>query len=303
LHIVDEDKLLGQFVDWHGIQSMTRLKDLLSGEVLEFQAPKRGNHAYARKKRRQFKEITSCMDRLEWFAQVPGRGVMFRTHIIFITLTYKRGDLPIDKQTAWQYCTGEVAKFRYKLSRLLRCGIASITVKEGSQDGYPAPHLMIILNQPVTVKRHVNKHGMVTYRLQNGNLLNRLRGFWNHGFIDVQGVASGTKPIEYVSKYMTKGFSQSAIDRYKERGRDGLNKHEAIFLKTHAWQKVFRLRPVHVSVHFKNLLNRLDSSLAQSQHRVWAYDGSTTLKLSEFYALMQERYSPVIPPRAEGVSS
>jgi hypothetical protein len=162
---------------------------------------------------------------------------------------------------------------------------------------------MIILNSPVTVKRHVNGNGIVTYRLQNGKLLGRFRGFWKHGFIDVQGVASGTKPIEYVSKYMTKGFSQSAIERYKDGGQGGLTKNERIFLKTHAWQKVFRLRPVHVSVHFRNLLNRLDSDLHQSQHGVWVYDGSTSLKLSEFYALMQERYAPVIPPKAEGVIS
>jgi len=301
LHIVNEDKLLTQFVDWHGIQSMTRLKDLTTGEVVEFQAPKRGNHAFARKKRRQFQAINKGLDGMEWYSQIEGRGIMFRTHLIFLTLTYKRGDLPLDKQTSWQYCTKEVAKFRYKLSRLLRCGIASITVKEGTRDGYPAPHIMVVLNTPVTVKRHVNGEGMVTYRLQNGKLLGRLRGFWSHGFIDVQGVASGSKPIEYVSKYMTKGFSQSAIERYKEGGAAGLSKNELVFLKTHAWQKVFRLRAVHVSVHFKNLLNRLDSTVHQSQHGVWAYDGSEYLSLSEFYQRMQEKYNSVVPPKGEGV--
>jgi len=120
-----------------------------------------------------------------------------------------------------------------------------------------------------------------------------------HGFVDVEGVASGAEPIQYVLKYMTKGISKSLLDRYKEYGLDGLTKKDMTFVKTIAYQKLFNLRPMHVSAQLKARLNtsgRLDSNISQSQHGYWYYHKTEYMKSSEFWAMYEKMRESAIPP-------
>lgn len=297
-HIVKEEDLLNEFFNWHSQETVTTLANM-DGESISFQAPRRGNYTFSKKKKKVMAYVENGLSKLKLWWPIGGRTKLYYTHMLLITLTYSRTCDVLEKQQCWQFSTDEIRKFRYKLGRALGVSIASITVKEGCQDGYPSPHVLIMLDRPVLVFRHVSKRGKLTYRLQNGQLLNRLRKYWPHGHIDAEGVASGAEPVKYVLKYMTKGLSKDLIDRYQKHGIDGIKEYEMTFVKTHAYQKLFRLRPVHISAQFKARLNtsgRLDSNSSQSQHGTWYYRKTSYMNYREYWAMKEEYYSSIIPP-------
>jgi len=298
-HVVKEDDLVKSFFDWHEIESITTMINP-QGENVTFQAPRRGNYSFARKKKKLMNWIEDGLKGLKLWWPAGGRSVMFYTHILMITLTHKRSGDPREKQEAWQNETDEIRKWRSKVARALGVSIASITVKEGTENGFPASHVLLMLDKPVLVFRHVGQKGKITYRLQNNTVLGKLKRFWPHGFVDVEGVASKSEePIKYVLKYMTKGLSKNCIDKYRKEGLDGLKKHEITFVKTHSYQKLFRLRPVHISSQFKARLNssgRLDSNGPQSQHGLWRYSTTEYMSYDKYWSMRQESYLSANPP-------
>jgi len=300
-HIVKEDDLLDEFFNWHSQESVTTLKNM-DGESVSFQAPRRGNYTFAKEKKKLRKYIENGLKGLKLWWPIGGRSKLFYTHLLMLTVTFTRlnhvGD-DLEKQTDWQYCTKEVSKLRSKIARALGVSIASVTVKEGCLDGYPAPHILIMFDRPVLIYRHVSKSGKVSYRLQNGQLLKTIKKYWKNGFVDIEGVAGGAEPVKYVLKYMTKGLSKDLMERYQKYGIDGIRKNEMTFVKTHAYQKLFRLRPVHVSAQFKARLNssgRLDNNSPQSQHGVWYYSNTSYMKFTEYWKMKEESYSAIVPP-------
>ena len=305
--IVQQKDLLDTFINWHLTESVTKFKNE-KGEMVAVQAPRRGNYSYARKKKKVLNWIDDGLSGLKLWWPVGGRSVMFKTHLLLVTPTYKQNynfkteklSWEFECQKAWQHITSEVAKFRSKTGRALKTSINSITVKEGTEKGFPAPHLLIMLDRPITVFKHVNRDGDVTYRVQNNAILKTLKGFWKHGFVDVEGVASESKDaVGYVLKYMTKGLSQAVIEKYQQYGISGLKKHDITFLKTHSYQKLFNLRPVQISAQFKARLNssgRLDNNGAQSQHGVWYYYNTEYMDYRDYWKMRNESVKEVLPP-------
>jgi len=304
-YVVDEDELLESFFNWHEQESVTVFRNMFGDEIC-YQAPRRGNYSYSSKKKKTRDFLEDGIDKLQLWWPVGGRSNLFYTHMLFITLTFPRLDGQYNKQLAWQFLTKEIAKFRYKLGRFLGSSIASFTVKEGCEDGYPAPHVLIMFDRPLYVYRHVNYKGEVTYRLKNNSLRKHIQRFWNHGYSDIQGVADGFRPIEYALKYMTKGISSDLMRRYRDYGIGGLTEEDMTFVKTIAYQKLFNLRPMHVSAQLKARLNppvRLDSVLSQSQHGYWYYHKTRYMKSSEFWSMLDKlRVESVPPPSSPAVS-
>ena len=88
--------------------------------------------------------------------------------------------------------------------------LCKITVKEAQEDGYPAPHLIVLLDNPTTVRLHRGKGGQ-SWRISDPRTLRRigkdpalrrlsrirhadaisLNPIWKYGFIDVQGIVKG----------------------------------------------------------------------------------------------------------------
>lgn len=81
-----------------------------------------------------------------------------------------------------------------------------LTCKEADSSGYPAPHVIIILDRPVLVKRHNDKDGTISWRLTNDHVLRRVgkdersrrrsrddvevatqeNPIWTHGLMDIK---------------------------------------------------------------------------------------------------------------------
>lgn len=298
------------YLEWFQKQSVVTVTDLQTGQKEHRLAPKRGNVAYANRVQRRVNELLLGLKGLRFDSEnIRSRGsVSKRTCQFLITPTYDPSQ--VSEQEAWSQLSNDLAKFKVQLARELGhdqqyidklgrirtkrvpASIRTITIKEGQEGGYPAPHILIIIDRPISVFRHINKKGQHTWRVQSERLLQSIKTSWNHGFTDVQGVVSdpNTKTksssgaVTYMTKYLTKSLR---LDSKKdlEQNQTAIN--------TLAWTKALGQRPFHISQQFKNLLNprRLDTNLPQSQQRTSSmrrYESSTPIEKGNYISTIME---------------
>ena len=105
-----------------------------------------------------------------------------------------------------------------------------LVVREAQSNGYPAPHLLIVLDEPVFVRRRKGRSDLVNWYIEDPVFLRRFRKdpesrrlsredhraaidsnpVWKHGFFDIVGVVSyqrfgGRKNVcSHLFKYMAK---------------------------------------------------------------------------------------------------
>jgi hypothetical protein len=315
--LIDEVELTSRFMDWINDASIVTLRDMTTGDRVRKLSPKRGNKAYAANYRKRLNDLEGAMAGLELsFPRAKGRDKYMMCRSFLITLTYDQKT--VSKQNAWANISGDIAKFKILAKRCFGArSIASIAVKEGTQSGYPAPHLFFILNGPVTcVKRWSDAKQRYFYRIHSdlvykgihtGNPRTDRNGLvdcWKPGigpdgepsksFIDVQGVVEnrvqdGDRKVSvahYLFKYLTKAID---IDSPGQAIRN-------LGVKTFAWQKLYRLRPVHLSKAFKVFVGaRLDRLLSQSQQgngSIWKFDSSQRCKLTDYIRVLTSALPP-----------
>jgi hypothetical protein len=266
----NEDAAFQHYLDW--MQADTKLNFLNeeTGEKFTVQAPKRGNQAYGRRKYRSMKKVVDGMNKLDFDFTAIGRpGLNRHTHLLLVTLTFDPSK--VSKERAWYLCStkgGALNLFRANLTNKLGSK-ASITVKEAQENGFPAPHLLIMLDRPVRMVRHVSrKNGAITFRMKDPEVLHEVKKKWTHGFVDVEGVVRrGRKykgyssPVLYLAKYLIKGMN---VEKYPElktaKSLRDVNGKLRIALNTHFWNKMFRMRDIYISKAFKERLNTLQEA-------------------------------------------
>jgi hypothetical protein len=228
-----------------------------------------------------------------------GHEHLQRCWALLITLTIDHNLMT--PQEAWTHLSNEIAKFKRQASRVLGVKhINCITSKEGTKSDYPAPHIVVLSDSPQIVYPHKSgskKHlGQITYRLRNYQLVTGLQKAWKHGYIDVQGIVNGQvidqenkssmSAVKYIFKYLVK-----AVHLPEGEGLEGNTA-----LNTNAWQKLFRMRPIHISKSFKACvrLDTLTHQSRQSDSTSFSYVGREYCKLKDFYAILY----PSPPDRA-----
>jgi hypothetical protein len=257
------------FLEWIEEECYVNLVNNETGEFLEVLSPKRGNPAYARNKRKKASEIHQGLKKLDWDYPVPhARNLVRDTHMLLVTPTFDQKR--ITKEDAWQSLTSKgkaFNRFSANMSKIFGSK-ATWKVKEATKSGYPAPHILVILDKPVRAFRY-----KMTWRLQSQELLERLRRAWPYGFIDVRAVISNRVGRYGVVYYLMKYFTKSISFSYKGDGSfdSGQWEKEKAAIKTHVWNKVFRCRDV-LSKAFKQRLNavrplKLETS---SSERKWS---------------------------------
>jgi hypothetical protein len=212
---------------------------------VEALGPKRGNLSYAKKKRKKWRQLQTGMDGLVWDYDLPKARsrTMRKTHLLFITLTYSR-DYSI--QEAWRLISSKgqaLNRFSSSLTKVVG-NKATYKAKEAQSSGYPAPHILCIMDRPVTAVKHGAK-----WIVQQRELVEQIKKAWPYGYVDVQacvgGRVNGRPPMSYLTKYATKTTEVSHGSA-----------EPTISELTHAWQKAFGLRDV-VSKDFLQRLNLL----------------------------------------------
>ena len=181
--------------------------------------------------------------------------------------------------------------------------LCKITVKEAQMDGYPAPHFIILLDEPVLVKLHKGRYGQ-TWRIADPRILKRLgkdpalrslarsrhtdaialNPIWKHGFLDIQGIVKGDRfrnrrdAISYAYKYLTKslvddhGEELSELDSVSECKDEKLR----ISLWGHLANKSYGLRDITYGKKVKEYLDMLpkEASEESEQPSRWEFKRS-----------------------------
>lgn len=242
---VDQDDLVRSYREWKSTDVVLTFRKE-GEEDIEVIGAKRGNLPYARKKRKKFRRLQAGMEHLKWDYVIPNtrKRVMRKTHLLFITPTFAR-DRPI--QESWRLCTSKgqaLNRFSARLYKVLG-NKATFKVKEAQSSGYVAPHILCIIDRPVTAFCHNGK-----WRVQNKQIVEQIKRAWPYGHCDilacVDGKVKGRGVMSYITKYQTK-----TVDV------DYLSPKEANIAElTHAWNKIYGCRDV-ISKQFMQRLNTL----------------------------------------------
>ena len=199
-----------------------------------------GNRQYALKKAEQRDAFSDSIQNKVLDVPVGSNPNRRRTCALLITLTFDKkrftreqawgclSSTPIDDS---DIKTGVLNNLTANL-RSIFGPLCKITVKEAQKDGYPAPHIILFLESPVTVKLHKGKSGQ-SWRIVDPHTLKRLgkdpalrrmahtrhvdairlNPVWKHGFIDIQGIVKGDRfrnrknAVCYAYKYLTKSLT------------------------------------------------------------------------------------------------
>lgn len=264
--------------------SVVTFKDLATGEKVHCLAPKRGNKAYARKQKQKIEVIANDLEQINFEEPVPGHRTLIRTSLFFITLTFDQK--AISAYEAWQHLTQYIKSFKIQLGRALGASsIDTYTVKEGTKGDYPAPHILLVVDNPVVCSRYNGKKG-IKWIIQSREIHEKVKKAWKYGYLDIQGVKNnivgGKNAIHYLTKYLTK--SVDAEDT------------TSIAFRTHAWLKHFNQRASHLSKSFKERLARarLDTILHESQQEIeaqshsWVFESVNYCELSDFSKVIMD---------------
>jgi hypothetical protein len=267
---LDERDMVETFLEWIEEECYVNLINNETGESLEVLSPKRGNPAYARNKRKKASEIYQGLKKLDWDYPVPrARNLVRDTHLLLITLTFDQK--ATTKEEAWRLLTARgkaFNRFSANMSRTLGTK-ATLKVKEATKSGYPAPHILVMLDRPVRAFRYKKK-----WRMQSEKVLDRLRRAWPYGFIDVRAVISSRVGkygvVYYMMKYLTKTIGVNC--RNSDSSDSVQWEEERAAVLTHVWNKVFRCRDV-LSKAFKERLNAVRPSRPRTgpKERVWFF--------------------------------
>lgn len=274
--MISAEEVYSQYEAYVSNASINHFVNLSNGDTFRRLAPKRGNRAFARLQKKKIDDVIAGLDKLNFEVSLPGRnGVHLGMMMFLVTLTYDHKK--ITAYDAWGGMSKDIASAKVQIKRALGAShINVMTVKEGTQGDYPAPHLLVIVDKPVHCIRYKGKRG-IKYILQSRAQLDVVKRAWKHGFLDIQGVkdqkVGKRSAVAYLGKYLVK-----AVD---------LEKDDVAF-HTMAWQKHFNLRSMHISRDFKNLLNpvRLDTNMHESQQGSWVFDHVQPIDLREFDSIM-----------------
>ncbi len=209
-----------------------------------------------------------------------------------ITVSFDRDQFTMEE--AWAALRSnpiEGCESRYNLINRLDANLRNVfgphgklLCKEAQQDEYPAPHMIIVLDEPAMVEHHRGRNGE-SWRLCDPRLLHRIgkdtiakklafkdpkkliriNPLWKHSFIDIQGIVKGSRfkhkkdaisyPFKYLTKCLTEESSSSieSLDSINEVKDKGLR----TTLFTHLGNKCFRTRDISYGKGFKERIGML----------------------------------------------
>lgn len=310
--LIADDWLQMAFLDY--MEKLVRA-EFYNRDTHEFYYPpvaKRGNLQYAIKKGAARDEIIEAMSRIQFDEPVPGFRNLRRTRLLFVTLTFDprkftpegawaalKSTRPEDMENLFNLING----FASNISKIFGTN-GKLVSKEAQANGYPAPHLLIVLDTPVLVRRKKVKDDIIKWYIEDPAILKRLgkdeesrkmaredyraaidsNPVWKHGFFDIEGVVSGQSfngrknvcayLFKYISKCLTKDncHSTSSLRTIKECKDHKL----LVTLYTHMCNKCFRNRDITYGMGFKQrigmLLEKQESE--EKEPSPWTYLGT-----------------------------
>lgn len=290
---MDDPQLQAEFLDWIESEDRNKFLNTETGEVIYALSAKRGNKVYATRKTKKRDQIKTALDGKEFDVPVDGFRNRRWTRMLLVTVNFDRSQFT--KEEAWAALRStptEGIEYRYNVMNNLNANISKIfgkhgtlTAKEAQSSGYPAPHCIYILDEPVMVERHVGKDGKVTWRICDPRILSRIgkglhirklskkdyhkaiemNPIWKHGFIDFEGIVkeddsrSGRDTVAYAFKYLVKCLIEDGSSKVSELHDINSAKDPSLrtMLFTHLGNKCFRTRDISFGKGFKDRIGIL----------------------------------------------
>ena len=301
---MDDPILQAELLDWIESEDRNKFLNLTTGETIYALSAKRGNKVYATRKTKKRDQIKNALDGKEFDVPVDGFRNRRWTRLLLVTTNFDRNQFT--KEEAWAALRStptEGVVYTFNVMNNLNANISKIfgkhgtlTAKEAQSSGYPAPHCIYILDEPVMVERHVGKDGKVTWRLCDPRVLNRIgkgplmrklsksdyrkaiqmNPIWKHGFIDFEGIVreegskSGRDTVAYAFKYLVKCLTEDGYSKIVDLPDIKSAKDPSVrtMLYTHLGNKCFRTRDISFGKGFKDRLGILPEEKS-SEETVW----------------------------------
>jgi len=291
---LNNELLQGALMDWMQCEEYNHFKNTENGTDVFSLVNKRGNVVYATRKSIKMDKMIDHLNDGEFDFPIGSTGRYRMTRMIFLTLTFDEDRFT--KERAWCSLRStkiEGAEHEYGFINNLSANLSKIfgthgklVCKEAQVNGYPAPHLLLILDEPVRVKLHKGRDG-ISWRIDDPAILRRLgkdaasrkiafsdhkkairmNPVWKHGFFDIQGVVKGSElkkhknAFTYLFKYLVKCLD---VGKYPELDgmmsfEDSDDKGLLTTLYTHLGNKCFRTRDISFGKGFKDRFGLLPS--------------------------------------------
>ena len=290
---ISDPYLQATLLDWMESEDYNQFVNLDTGDVIYKRSAKRGNLVYAARKTKKRDALKEVLKGKVFDAPVKGFRNRRMTRLVLCTANFDRTKFTAEE--AWAALRSspvEGLDYRYNLLNKLNANISKIFGKHGTliskeaqSSGYPAPHLIFLLDEPVMVERHAGKGGKVSWRFCDPRILNRvgkgplmrklsrtdhrkaidMNPIWKHGFIDFEGIVSeegsrsGTDAVTYPFKYLVKCLTQDGSASIKDIPDINSVKDKGMrtMLFTHMGNKCFRTRDVSFGKGFKDRIGLL----------------------------------------------
>lgn len=290
---LSDSDLQAILLDWIESEDHNEFIDTETGERIFALSSKRGNVVYATRKTKKRDAIRNALDDKIFDFPIPGFRNRRRTRLLFVTVNFDRSKFTAEE--AWMALRStpiEGVDCKYNVLNRLNANFCKIfgphgtlISKEAQSSGYPAPHIILLLDEPVTVERHVGKDGKVTWRILEDRILNRIgkgsqmrrlsrsdyrkaidmNPIWRHGFIDFEGIVreergrSGRDTVTYAFKYIVKCLTDGSSNSIS--GIPDINSVKdpklRTMLFTHLGNKCFRTRDISFGKGFKDRIGLL----------------------------------------------
>jgi len=241
------------------------LHNPITGEYIYPIAPFRGNPAHARRKRKKLEPLIDSFGDCEFSTPLKGARASEVRYVksILITLTFCRLNAkakftrqgfptkPVTSYEAWNSLKGSKSllnQFKVEMSRVFGSSYGSCTVKEGSKDNYPAPHMIVIFDKPVIAHRW-GKQWLVG-KVHDRSLVDKIQASWERiagAHCKINAIID-SKAFSYVFKYIKKSVNCDA-DNVRS-----MSASELVCFNTHLNHAVHNLNDV-ISPAFMEKLN------------------------------------------------
>ncbi len=302
--LLSDPELQAILLDWIESVDYNKFINLETGDVIYAQSAKRGNVVYATRKTKKRDALKNALEGKVFDYPVNGFRNRRMTKLLLCTVNFDRSKYTCEEAWAALRSTPtEGVEYTFNVINKLNANISKIfgkhgtlTSKEAQSSGYPAPHLIFILDEPVMVERHIGKDGKVTWRICDQRVLNRIgkgplmrklartdyraaidkNPIWKHGFIDFEGIVSeegsrsGKDAITYPFKYLVKCLTEVGKNSIKDVPdiNSVKDKDKRTMLFTHLGNKCFRTRDVSFGKGFKDRIGMLPEQKSE-EPSVW----------------------------------
>ena len=272
---------------------------------------KRGNLYYAVKKGAVCEEISEAMSGIVFDEPVPGFRNLRKTRLLFVNLTFDHEKFTAEEAWAALKSTrpegmeniyNVINDFAANISKIFGTN-GKLVSKEAQSGGYPAPHLLIVLDEPVLVRRRKGRDDLVNWYIDDPVFLRRLgkdpksrrlsktdhraaidsNPVWKHEFFDIVGVVSDQRfggrenVCSYLFKYMAKCLTKDNCHSTSSLRtiKDCKDHNLLVALYTHLCNRCFRNRDITYGKGFKERIGLLREKQEEKngEPSPWTYLG------------------------------